>query len=72
MKLKLVDGQWIWTGTSKTHGILEIDHGRGVIYFHRTRPGTKQPTLLRICGLQNIPEHIQFIDIPQPEKVTMQ
>jgi len=35
-------------------GQLEIDHDRGVIYFHNT----KGITLLRICSLPKVP-HLQ-------------
>ena len=34
--------------TSKIEGQLEIDHQRGVIYFHAKKTGS---TLLRICSL---------------------
>lgn len=42
-------------------GQLEIDHGRGVIYFHSRETGT---TKLRICKLPTpIPEDVEFVDI---------
>jgi len=40
-------------------GTLEIDHERGVVYFHSSIYGMKKgalPTPLRICGLGTI-EH---------------
>ena len=40
--------------TTKIQGQLEIDHKRGVIYFH-TELGN---TLLRICQLPEIPQAI--------------
>lgn len=30
------------------HGVLEVDHGRGVIYFHSDINGI---TTLRVCGM---------------------
>jgi len=44
---------------SEHEGILEIDHLRGVIYFHE-KTGS---TLLRICRLGKIEEDISHIDI---------
>jgi hypothetical protein len=45
--------------SSAQAGWLEIDHERGVIYFHRA-----EGTLLRICRLPApIPEDANFIDI---------
>ena len=41
-------------------GQLEIDHDRGVIYFHRIDNGS---TLLRICRLGQIPSDVKNIDI---------
>lgn len=49
---------------SKTYtGQLEIDHNRGVIYFHQDQFPNQQPTLLRICNLDKIPHNAEFIDI---------
>jgi hypothetical protein len=45
------------------NGYLEIDHARGVIYFHQTQDENKQPTLLRICRLPHIPLDIEHIDV---------
>lgn len=39
-------------GTTRIAGQLEIDHNRGVIYFHGIEEGY---TTLRICGLGKIP-----------------
>lgn len=45
--------------TTKLRGELEIDHERGVIYFHLTNEEDiqrlKQLTVLRICQLPLIP-----------------
>jgi hypothetical protein len=44
-------------------GILEVDHDRGVIYFHRTDE-LGAPTLLRICSLRKpIPLETKLIDV---------
>jgi hypothetical protein len=44
---------------SRIRGILEIDHGRGVIYFHASNPAVVQyfgtQTLFRISMLPTIP-----------------
>jgi len=43
--------------TSVIEGYLQIDHERGVIYFHASESSQKDgycPTPLRICGLGNI------------------
>lgn len=41
-------------------GTLEIDHERGVIYFH----SNKGETLLRICRLPKpIPQHDEMLDV---------
>lgn len=45
---------------SQHDGVLEIDHERGVIYFHDNSNGS---TLLRICRLGKIEENITHIDI---------
>ena len=50
------------------NGTLEIDHERGVIYFHADEVETKTwevPTPLRLCGLPRpIPEiHGRMLDI---------
>jgi hypothetical protein len=42
-------------------GILEIDHNRGVVYFHTTEH--IHPTPLRICRIGIIPKDFQQIDI---------
>jgi len=45
---------------SEYEGVLEIDHKRGVIYFHldptRYTSMEGQTTLLRICNLPTIPQ----------------
>lgn len=46
--------------TSQHEGTLEIDHERGVIYFHDNSNGS---TLLRICRLGKIQEDVAHIDI---------
>ena len=42
------------------HGVLEVDHKRGVIYFHADDPYVAErfgaATLLRICHLPTIPK----------------
>jgi hypothetical protein len=48
--------------TTKIQGELEIDHERGVIYFH-TSDGKHFPTPLRICRLGKIPQKFETIDI---------
>lgn len=48
---------------SSYEGNLEIDHDRGVIYFHQLENENMQPTLLRICGLGKIPQTVEHIDI---------
>jgi hypothetical protein len=44
--------------TTLIEGILQIDHNRGVIYFHSNRKAMEIshycPTPLRICGLGEI------------------
>jgi len=45
--------------TTKVQGQLEIDHNRGVIYFHNDRG----ITVLRICRLGAIPQDAVHIDI---------
>lgn len=45
--------------TTKIDGQLEIDHKRGVIYFHNLRG----ITVLRICRLEPIPLDTVHIDI---------
>lgn len=46
-------------GITKVNGTLEIDHERGVIYFHLTDIADVKKydliTPLRICGLGRIP-----------------
>ena len=49
-------------------GELEIDHERGVIYFHNKANGS---STLRICRLGKIPENIQHIDITHMYGVQM-
>ena len=46
--------------TSQIEGTLEIDHERGVIYFHRKDTGS---TLLRICSLPPIERGFKYGDI---------
>jgi hypothetical protein len=63
-KTKL-DGQyWTMAGnctmTTQQEGILEVDHDRGVIYFHNRKTGF---TSLRICRLGTIQENFSQIDI---------
>ena len=50
--------------TSEYSGILEIDHDRGVIYFHTDDERNKSGTvsMLRICSLPSIPDDVS-IDI---------
>lgn len=50
--------------TTTINGILVIDHGRGVIYFH-SDDCEPLPTILRICSLPTpIPNPIQeLLDI---------
>lgn len=47
---------------NNTHlkGELEIDHNRGVIYFHSEGYGR---TVLRICRLPAIPRNVDFIGV---------
>lgn len=53
------------TGTTKVKGELEIDHNRGVIYFHTGDPKIATEfgsvTILRICGLGVIPRRAMDI-----------
>jgi len=49
---------------TEINGVLEIDHNRGIIYFHSVIDGF---TVLRICKLTKIPKDVSFIDITQPE-----
>lgn len=52
---------------STIQGQLEIDHERGVIYFHANEPewigAHRLVTVLRICRLGKIPEEHGMIDI---------
>ena len=49
-------------------GQLEIDHDRGVIYFHSSKTGS---TLLRICRLPTpIPDPLKAGQIPKTIDVT--
>ena len=48
---------------STFEGQLEIDHDRGVIYFHNDGGGT----LLRINRLNSIPHNVGFIDLSNVE-----
>jgi hypothetical protein len=41
-------------------GLLEIDHARGVVYFHASSTGH---TVLRICRLGRIPRPVSQIDV---------
>ena len=43
-------------------GQLEIDHERGVVYFH----GASGRTILRFGGLPPMPADIEFIDLLRP------
>ena len=45
---------------TKIEGQLEIDHERGVVYFHANDTGW---TVLRICQLLQIPKNVHFIDV---------
>ncbi len=45
---------------SKYEGELEIDHERGVIYFHDKKTDS---TVLRICGLGKIQEVLSYVEI---------
>jgi len=45
---------------TKIKGELEIDHARGVIYFHSNSTGC---TILRICRLGKLQKGIESIDI---------
>jgi hypothetical protein len=47
------------------HGILEIDTDRGVIYFHDDKTGS---TKLRICGLEDLRNDGDLIDITSMAK----
>jgi hypothetical protein len=49
------------------NGQLEIDHRRGVIYFHSGKTGW---TVLRICALGEIPKDTTFIDIHHMQCLT--
>lgn len=47
--------------STRIQGELEIDHDRGVIYFHSVKSGT---SVLRICGLPKpIPNDKDLLDI---------
>jgi hypothetical protein len=46
--------------TTRIKGELEIDHSRGVIYFHNEKTGW---TVLRICRLGKIKKSVKHIDI---------
>jgi hypothetical protein len=46
--------------TTKIKGELEIDHARGVIYFHSAKTGQ---TILRICRLGKLKKKVNHIDI---------
>lgn len=52
-------------------GVLEIDHERGVIYFHTDDDKTLETygttTILRICGLGKIPQNAIDITL-RPKK----
>jgi len=41
-------------------GILEIDHKRGVVYFHSDKTAW---TVLRICRLGKLPKKVEYLDI---------
>lgn len=61
--------------TTLIAGELQIDHERGVIYFHSSEAAMKSgycPTPLRICGLGNInaPLEDRQIDITLRPLVT--
>jgi hypothetical protein len=62
------------------HGTLEVDHKRGVIYFHSSDPYVVDRfgavTLLRICHLPTIPNnrplditHMVGCDWHEPKEV---
>jgi hypothetical protein len=46
--------------TKTIKGILEIDHDRGVIYFHNEKTGQ---TVLRICKLGKLKKGLKYIDV---------
>ncbi len=51
---------------TKFDGTLEIDHARGVIYFHAGSGQGAAPTVLRICSLPKpIPQFDEetFLDV---------
>jgi hypothetical protein len=54
--------------TTKIQGELEIDHERGVIYFH-TLDNKHLPTPLRICRLGKIPQKFETIDITHMKSI---
>lgn len=59
--------------TTLIKGTLQIDHKRGVIYFHSDEQAMEQgycPTPLRICGLGeiNIPLNDRQIDVTLSQK----
>ena len=54
--------------TTKIQGQLEIDHKRGVVYFHSDATGW---TVLRICQMGEIPQATQFIDINIPSRTVV-
>ena len=58
--------------TTTYNGQLEIDHDRGVIYFHQSENENMQPTLLRICRLGPIPQTVEHIDITHMHGVSIQ
>ncbi len=45
---------------TKIEGVLEVDHLRGVIYFHSNVDGS---TKLRICNLSPISDTFDLLDI---------
>ena len=54
------------SGTVTVQGELEVDYGRGVIYFHTKQPGVAAlwgaPTILRVCQVK-LDTYLTPIDI---------
>lgn len=61
--------------TSTLEGTLEIDHKRGVIWFHLAKGADIKKlhivTMLRICSLGHIPRDASFIDITHMQGVSI-
>jgi hypothetical protein len=59
-------------GQTQVQGVLEVDHARGVLYFHAAEGPWAGCSLLRVCGLGEVPKDVQVdVSVRDPDGQVM-